>query len=198
MRSILYSIKIFAYLLYARYYHKRARYYHNHSKDIGRTQWSSSFHGTESHLPKLSNQHKYLNVQYWPQTKQQWTPKSLPHHLITYTKHAPITVFTSVNSNSIFPVVLDKNSGVILDIFSWSFTSKPSYWLHLMKWIQNIWLSACWNLRHQASTCCSSLGIFLELQGSLSFRSTFFGCLAGHSMYSIRFNFPALITTQRC
>lgn len=67
-----------------------------------------------------------------------------------------------------------------------------------MKWIQNIWLSACWNLRHQASTCCSSLGIFLELQGSLSFRSTFFGCLAGHSVYSIRFNFPALITTQRC
>ena len=64
LRSILYSIKIFAYLLYARYYHKRARYYHNHSKDIGRTQWSSSFHGTESHLPKLSNQHKYLNVQY--------------------------------------------------------------------------------------------------------------------------------------
>ena len=39
------------------------------------------------------------------------------HHLITYTKHAPITVVTSVNSNSVFPVVLDKNSGVILDIF---------------------------------------------------------------------------------
>ena len=62
------------------------------------------------------------------------------HHLITYTKHAPITVLTSVNSNSIFPVVLDKNWCHPWH-FSWSFTSKPSSWLHLMKWIQNMTIS---------------------------------------------------------
>lgn len=41
-------------------------------------------------------------------------------------------------------------------------------------------------------------GIFLKMCGSLSFRSTFFRCLAGCLGYSITFSFPALITSQHC
>lgn len=42
------------------------------------------------------------------------------------------------------------------------------------------------------------LGVFLETCGSLSFRFTFLGRLAGCSTYSIKFNFPSPVTSRSC
>lgn len=90
---------------------------------------------SQCHVPKLSNRHIYLDIQYSSQNKKLNPWFSIHHHHpITHIKHASIMIFTiSVRGYSILlclfffnvftlfsfhvSVSLGQNTGVILDIF---------------------------------------------------------------------------------